>query len=121
MLNRMWGMLKVAGAPLPYYGSAGINVTSEKCLAPERRGGIVAGVVNVLGMIQSVVRYLLLPLAAVGILLRATPRLAYDWIAIDDDPLLPATPGRRTYRDSLHAAAARLVDCVARSRSRKVG
>ena len=67
MLHRMWGMLKIAGAPLPYYGSAGINVTSEKCLPPERRGGVAALLVNVLGMIQSVVRYLLLPLIALGI------------------------------------------------------
>lgn len=67
MLNRMWGMLKVAGAPLPYYGSAGINVTSKKCLPPERQGGVVALIVNLLGMAQSVGRYLLLPLVAFGI------------------------------------------------------
>ncbi|MDQ3754083.1 MAG: glycosyltransferase family 39 protein [Acidobacteriota bacterium] len=71
MLRRMWGMLKVAGAPLPYYGSAGINVTSQKCLPPERQGGALALFVNVLGMIQSVVRYLFLPLAAVGLWLAA--------------------------------------------------
>ncbi len=67
MLGRMWGMLKVAGAPLPFYGSAGINVTSEKCLSPERRGGVVAGFVTALGMIQSVSRFLFLPLAVAGL------------------------------------------------------
>ncbi|HKO99726.1 MAG TPA: glycosyltransferase family 39 protein [Pyrinomonadaceae bacterium] len=67
MFHRMWGMLKVAGAPLPYYGSAGINVTSKKVLPPERQGGVLALFVNLLGMVQSVTRYLLLPLAAFGI------------------------------------------------------
>lgn len=67
MLGRMWGMLKVAGDPAPYSGTSGINVTSAKCLSPARQGGVVALAVNVLGMIQSVVRYLFLPLAALGI------------------------------------------------------
>ena len=67
MLGRMWGMLKVAGDPVPYCGTSGINVTSQKCLPPRWQGGVVALGVNVLGMIQSVVRYLFLPLAAFGI------------------------------------------------------
>ena len=67
MLGRMWGMLKVAGDPVPYCGIAGINVTSSKTLPPRWQGGILAFGVNVLGMIQSVVRYLFLPLAAFGI------------------------------------------------------
>ncbi|HYJ48154.1 MAG TPA: glycosyltransferase family 39 protein [Pyrinomonadaceae bacterium] len=71
MLERMWGMLKVAGSPLPYYGSAGINVTSQKCLPTERQGGVFALFVNLLGMAQSVVRYLFLPLAALGLWLAA--------------------------------------------------
>lgn len=69
MLGRMWGMLKVAGDPVPYTGVSGINVTSKKCLPPHWQGGVVAFAVNVLGMIQSVVRYLFLPLAAFGIYL----------------------------------------------------
>jgi hypothetical protein len=71
MLGRMWGMLKVAGDPAPYCGSAGINVTSTKTLAPHWQGGVLAFGVNVLGMIQSVVRYLFLPLAAFGIYVAA--------------------------------------------------
>ena len=71
MLGRMWGMLKVAGDPVPYCGSAGINVTSRKTLPPQWQGGILAFGVNVLGMIQSVVRYLFLPLAALGIYVAA--------------------------------------------------
>ncbi len=67
MLGRMWGMLKVAGDPVPYTGTSGINVTSGKCLPPNWQGGVVALGVNVLGMVQSVVRYLFLPLAAFGI------------------------------------------------------
>jgi hypothetical protein len=67
MLGRMWGMLKVAGDPVQYCASNGINVTSQKCLPPHWQGGVVALGVNLLGMIQSVVRYLFLPLAAFGI------------------------------------------------------
>ncbi len=66
MLHRMWGMLKVAGEPLPYYGTSGINVTSRKCLTPARQGGVLTLMVNVLGMMQSVARYALLPLVLVG-------------------------------------------------------
>jgi hypothetical protein len=75
MLRRMWGMLKVAGDPAPYSASNGINVTSKKCLTEERQGGALAFAVNVLGMVQSVVRYLLLPLAALGMWLA----LRRDW------------------------------------------
>jgi 4-amino-4-deoxy-L-arabinose transferase-like glycosyltransferase len=71
MLGRMWGMLKVAGDPLPYCGSSGINVTSRKCLPPQLQGGVIAFGVNLLGMIQSVARYLFLPLAAFGIYIAA--------------------------------------------------
>lgn len=71
MAGRMWGMLKVAGDPVPYSATSGINVTSKKTLAPQWQGGLLAAGVNVLGMIQSVVRYLFLPLAALGIYLTA--------------------------------------------------
>ena len=67
MFGRMWGMLKVAGDPVPYCGTSGINVRSGKSLPEHWRGGVLAFGVNVLGMIQSVVRYLFLPLAALGI------------------------------------------------------
>jgi 4-amino-4-deoxy-L-arabinose transferase-like glycosyltransferase len=67
MLHRMWGMLRVAGEPLPYYGTSGINVTGKKCLSPERQDGLLAAGVKLLGMIQSVTRYLFLPLALLGI------------------------------------------------------
>jgi 4-amino-4-deoxy-L-arabinose transferase-like glycosyltransferase len=69
MLKRMWGMLKVAGEPLPYYASSGINVTSQKCLPPQWQGGLLAVAVKILGMVQSVVRYLFLPLVVPGIYL----------------------------------------------------
>ena len=67
MLGRMWGMLKVAGDPVPYTGISGINVTSKKCLPEHWQGGLLAFGVNMLGMIQSVARYLFLPLTALGI------------------------------------------------------
>ena len=75
MAGRMWGMLKVAGDPVPHSGISGINVTSRKCLPPHWQGGVVALGVNVLGMIQSVMRYLFLPLAAFGIYVA----LRRDW------------------------------------------
>ncbi|HJP94852.1 MAG TPA: glycosyltransferase family 39 protein [Pyrinomonadaceae bacterium] len=72
MAGRMWGMLKVGGGdPVPYCGTSGINVTSRKCLSPQWQGGVLAAAVNLLGMIQSVVRYLFLPLAAFGIYVAA--------------------------------------------------
>jgi hypothetical protein len=67
MIHRMWGMLKVAGEPLPYYGTSGINVTPQKCLPPNWQSGVVSLGVKGLGMVQSVARYLLLPLVALGI------------------------------------------------------
>jgi 4-amino-4-deoxy-L-arabinose transferase-like glycosyltransferase len=67
MLGRMWGMLKVAGDPVPYTGVSGINVTSKKCLPEHWQSGLLATSVNVLGAIQSVARYLFLPFAAFGI------------------------------------------------------
>jgi hypothetical protein len=67
MVGRMWGMLKVAGDPVPYTGISGINVTSKKCLPEHWQAGLLAFAVNVLGAIQSVARYLFLPLAAFGI------------------------------------------------------
>lgn len=69
MARRMAGMLKYAGEPAPFMGTAGINVTSRKCLPPRWQGGILAAGVNVLGMLQSVLRYLLLPLMLVGAVL----------------------------------------------------
>ncbi len=71
MVGRMWGILKLAGEPLPFYGSSGINVTSRKCLPPNWQMGTVAVAVNLIGMAQSVARHLLLPLAAIGLSLAA--------------------------------------------------
>jgi 4-amino-4-deoxy-L-arabinose transferase-like glycosyltransferase len=67
MARRVWGHLKFAGAPAPHVGSAGFNVTSRKCLPPEHQGGVLALSVNALGMIQSVWRYLALPLMIFGL------------------------------------------------------
>lgn len=77
MARRTWGHLKFAGRPMPWVGSAGINVTSQKCLAPHRQGGVLALTVNVLGSIQSVWRWLALPLMVVGIWLA----LRRNWVA----------------------------------------
>ncbi len=83
MLGRMWGMLKVAGDPVPYTGVSGINVTSQKCLPEPWQHGVPALGVNVLGMIQSVVRYLFLPLVALGlyVAMRTDWRLTFLMLA----------------------------------------
>jgi len=75
--GRMAGVLKYAGEPSGIYGSAGINVTSRKSLPPEWQGRVVAVLVNALGMFQSVLRYILLPLALVGAILA----FRLDWRA----------------------------------------
>ena len=61
--------MKYAGEPSGIYGSAGINVTAKKCLPPEWQGGVLAVLVKGLGMMQSVLRYILLPLMFAGVIL----------------------------------------------------
>lgn len=67
--RRMAGVLKYAGEPSGIYGSAGVNLTSGKNLPPAWQGGALALLVNALGMLQSVLRYVLLPLMLVGLVL----------------------------------------------------
>ena len=69
VVRRMAAILKYAGEPNGIYGSAGINITSKKCLPPPWQGGTLAFFVSVLGMFQSVLRYVLLPLMIVGVFL----------------------------------------------------
>jgi hypothetical protein len=100
MLGRMWGMLKVAGDPVPHSGISGINVTSRKCLPERWRGGVLAFGTNVLGMIQSVVRYLVLPLAALGLYAAARIdwRVTFLMLATILYYLVPGTAGHTEIR-----------------------
>ena len=82
MAHRMWGMLKFVGEPSPYYGTPGINCTSTKCLPPRWQGGVLAFAVNILGMIQSVFRYLVLPLMACGIWLALRRDWEMSWLLL---------------------------------------
>ena len=75
VVRRMAAVMKYAGAPSGVYGSAGINVTSSKCLPTQWQGGMAGAVVNGLGMLQSVLRYILLPLMFVG----AIVAFRLDW------------------------------------------
>jgi hypothetical protein len=68
VLRRMAAVMKYAGTPSGIYGSAGINVTSKKCLPTQWQGGFMAVLVNGLGMLQSVLRYVLLPLMLFGLI-----------------------------------------------------
>ena len=65
--RRMAAVMKYAGQPNGIYGSAGVNVTSKKSLPPSVQGSVIAFLVNAVGMIQSVLRYLLLPLMIIGV------------------------------------------------------
>lgn len=67
ILGRTWWMLKIAGEPGPYYGTAGINCTPSKCLSDEWRGGAASLALTVIGASQSVYRYLAIPLAVAGL------------------------------------------------------
>lgn len=69
VVRRMTGVLKYAGEPSGIYGSAGINVTSRKSLSPPLQGGVLGLLVNIVGMLQSVLRYILLPLMIAGVFL----------------------------------------------------
>jgi len=100
MLGRMWGMLKVAGDPVPHSGISGFNVTSRKCLPERWQGGVLAFAVNVLGMIQSVVRYLFLPLTVLGIYagMRGNWRMSWLMLATVLYYLVPGTVGHTEIR-----------------------
>jgi len=67
MARRFMGHLKLAGKPVPSLGSTGVNVTSEKTLPLSLQKVPFSSVVNALGMVQSVLRYVLLPLLLIGI------------------------------------------------------
>lgn len=69
MVRRIAGNLKMFGKPAPNVGSAGFNVTSEKCLPPEQQGNVLAFGVTALGWFQSVYRFLALPLMLMGIVI----------------------------------------------------
>ncbi len=68
VVHRMAAVMKYAGKPSGVYGSAGINVTAQKCLPPEWQDGVVAVFVKILGMVQSFLRYILLPLMFIGVI-----------------------------------------------------
>jgi len=67
MARRFMGHLKLAGKPVPSLGSTGVNVTSEKALPLSLQKVPFSSMVNALGMVQSVLRYVLIPLLLIGI------------------------------------------------------
>jgi hypothetical protein len=82
MMTRVFWMLKVAGEPGPYYGIAGVNCTSRKCLPERWQGGLAAFAVNVLGNLQSVYRWLAIALAACGVYLGLRRRWQMAWLLL---------------------------------------
>lgn len=77
MMRRIWGSLNYAGEPSAFYGYAGINVTSRKCLPEEWQRGALALFVNLLGMAQSVWQHIALLLIGGGLFVA----LRRDWRA----------------------------------------
>jgi glycosyltransferase involved in cell wall biosynthesis/4-amino-4-deoxy-L-arabinose transferase-like glycosyltransferase len=82
MLTRMYWMLKITGDPGPYYGTAGINCTPAKCLAPQRQGGPLALGVTLMGMVQSLYRALAMLLAGVGIYFGFVRNRPMTWLLL---------------------------------------
>jgi dolichyl-phosphate-mannose-protein mannosyltransferase len=82
MAKRTWGHLKFAGKPAPSVGSAGINVTAQKTLPENRQRGVLAGAVNTLGAIQSIWRWLALPLMLVGVWLAFRLNRVATWLLL---------------------------------------
>jgi len=66
MAKRAFGHLKLAGKPWPSVGSTGINVTSSKCLPAGYQHFPWSTSVTILGMTQSVLRSIALPLILAG-------------------------------------------------------
>jgi hypothetical protein len=100
MLTRMYWMLKMAGEPGLYYGSPGINCTSRKCLPLRWQGGLTALAVNLLGMVQSVYRYVAILLMACGIWLglRRAPVMTILLLATVFYYLVPGTAAHTEIR-----------------------
>ena len=82
MARRTWGHLKFAGRPAANVGSAGINVTAAKTLSENRQRGVFAFAVNTLGAIQSVWRWLALPLMLVGVCLALRQNRVATWLLL---------------------------------------
>lgn len=82
MANRIWHHLKFAGKPSPWIGSTGINVTASKTLPENRQGGVLALAVNILGAIQSVWRWLALPLMPVGVWFAFRQNRVATWLLL---------------------------------------
>ncbi|HEX7294915.1 MAG TPA: glycosyltransferase family 39 protein [Pyrinomonadaceae bacterium] len=66
LVRRVLWHLKLAGKPAPSVGTAGINVTSAKCLPPNSQFPLSTAV-NVLGSVQSVIRYSAVICMALGV------------------------------------------------------
>lgn len=82
MARRAWGHLKFAGKPVPNVGSAGINVTAKKTLPENRQSGPLAIAVNLLGAIQSLWRWLALPLMLIGAWLGFRQNRVATWLLL---------------------------------------
>ncbi len=120
MLRRIGAHLKLFGKPAPNVGTAGINVTAEKTLSPARQGGVIAFLVKVLGMIQSVVRTIVLPLMLVGVVIAWRRDWRMTALLLVTVALLPVHAGNWSFGDSLRAADAGAALSVCGHDSRRV-
>jgi len=67
--RRFFSHLKLAGKPVPSMGTAGINVTPSKTLPTRLQTPPLSIAVTILGVVQSIQRYLMIPLVLVGIVI----------------------------------------------------
>lgn len=67
MAKRVVGHLKLAGRPTPSLGSTGVNITSPKSLPEKYQRFPLSSVVTGIGMFQSVLRFIALPIILIGI------------------------------------------------------
>lgn len=84
MAARIWHLIKYAGDDAGIYGSTGVNITPSKCLPPEWRVVPLTTAVTVIGWLQSALRWILLPMMALGICLglRSNWRFAAVLLAV---------------------------------------
>ena len=109
MLGRMWGMLKVAGDPVPYTGISGINVTSAKCLPPHWQGGVLALRRECTGNDSERDAVSFSAFGCIWNLCRDAKRLADELFDAGDDTLLSRSRNRCAHGDPLRVADARVL------------
>ena len=109
--TRVYHLVKYAGEDSGIYGSTGVNVTPEKTLAPEWRVVPLTTTVTLIGWLQSALRWILLPMMALGIYLsvRSDWRIAVLLLSIIGYYLIAGSFIHTEVRYSLPAQAVLII------------